>query len=713
MILSALLTSVGINLGLCFLFFTLYSILRNQPSNLAVYAPRLVSRQKSRRRNDEFNLERLLPSPGWVRQACAPSEDELLSTLGFDAVVFMRIFIFCLKVFTFAGIIGIFILLPVNYLGNQLSYDFSDLPNKSLDSFSISNVDNGSNRLWIHFCAVYVFTAAVCYLLYYEYRHISSKRVSYFYSSKPKPHQFTILVRGIPVSSGGSVNETVESFFKEYHPSTYFSHSVVRRTNKIQKLISDAEKLYRRLAFLKLEKDSQKRFRRDGFLGLFGRKVDLLDHYEKKLEDLQDNVRMERSSLAGKDIPAAFVSFKSRLGAAVALNIKQGVNPTDWITEQAPDPQDVYWPFFSASFMKRWIFKLLVYVASFALIVLFLVPVVIVQGLTHLDQLETWFPFLRGILSLTFISQVITGYLPSLILQLFLSFVPPVMILFSSIEGYISLSQVAKSACNKMWWFTVWNIFFVNVLSGTALYQVNLFLQPKKIPQVLAEGVPAQASFFIAYVVTSGWTSLSSELFRLTALIYSFISRLFSHNSGNEFEVPSIAWHSEIPRIVFFELLGITYFFLDPLILPFLLVFYCLGYIIYRNQLLNVYAPKFETGGKFWPIVHNSTIFSLILMHIIAIGIFGLKKLPLASSLTIPLPVLTLLFNEYCRKRFLPMFTAFPMECLVKKDREDQNDPTMSEFYNKLENAYRDPALMPVQYSSSTDGRNSPLLHSV
>lgn len=49
--------------------------------------------------------------------------------------------------FSFAVVVGVFILIPVNYLGNQLSVDFSNLPNKSLDSFSISNVDNGSNRL--------------------------------------------------------------------------------------------------------------------------------------------------------------------------------------------------------------------------------------------------------------------------------------------------------------------------------------------------------------------------------------------------------------------------------------------------------------------------------------------------------------------------------------------------------------------------------------
>ncbi|KAM3713882.1 hypothetical protein ACB094_01G290000 [Castanea mollissima] len=710
MILSALLTSVGINLALCFFFFTLYSILRKQPGNVNVYAPRLVAKGKAQQR-DRFNLESLLPTAGWVKKAWQPSEDELLSIVGFDAVVFMRIITFSLKVFSVAGVLGVFILLPINYVGTQLSEDSSDLSKKSLDSFSISNVNDGSNRLWIHFCAAYVFTGVVCYLLYYEYNYISSKRIAYFYSSRPQPHQFTILVRGIPIPSGSTCSETVESFFIENHPSTYLSHSVVRRTSKLQGLISDAEKLYRRLARLKLKNHTSQRLGRDGFLGIFGRKVDLLDHYEKKLEDVEHNMRLEQSSLAGKEVSAAFVSFKSRLGAAVALHIQQGINPTEWITERAPEPHDVHWPFFSSSYLKRWICTLLVFAACAALTILFLIPVVIVQSLANLDQLETWFPFLQGILSLTVVSQVITGYLPSLILSTFLSFVPPIMIIFSSMQGYISHSQIEKSACIKVLWFTIWNIFFANVLSGTVLYQVSVFLEPQKIPSVLAEAVPAQASFFIAYVVTSGWTSISSELFRSTPLLCNFFKRVFSGKDDDEFEVPSISYHSIIPKMIFFGLLGITYFFLSPLILPFLLVFYCMGYIIYRNQLLNVYEPKYEAGGRFWPIVHDSTIFSLVLMHIIAIGIFGLKKLPLASSLIIPLPILTLLFHEYCQKRFLPIFKAYPNECLVKKDKENLNDPTITEFYEKLVTAYRDPVLS-MQYPRSTDGHNSPLLHS-
>ncbi|KAK7271808.1 hypothetical protein RJT34_28016 [Clitoria ternatea] len=712
MILSALITSVGINFGLCLLFFTLYSILRKQPGNITVYAPRLVAEGKAKE-GGHFNLERLLPTAGWVRKAWEPSEEDFLSSSGLDAFVFMRIIIFSLKVFAIGGIIGMSVLLPINYMGSQLTDD-SDFQHKSLDSFSISNVNNGSNRLWIHFCAAYVFTGVVCYLLYYEYGYISSKRIACFYSSEPQPqpHQFTLVVRGIPVPPGSTCNDTVEQFFREYHPSTYLCHSVVRRSHKLQSLVNDADKLYKRLTHLKHKNDAPKRQRRDGCLGLFGRKVDVVDHYERRLGDLEDNLRVEQSSLATKEVGAAFVSFKTRFGAAIALHIQESVNPTEWITEKAPHPHDVYWPFFTVSFVKRWISRLVVFVACTSLTILFLIPVAIVQGLTHLDQLETWFPFLKGILRLSVVSQVITGYLPSLILQMFLSCVPPTMIMLSSLQGYLSCSQIQKSACTKVLWFTIWNIFFANVLSGSALYRVNIFLEPKEIPRVLGEAVPSQASFFIAYVVTSGWTTIASELFQLTKLLSNFLSRIFGKNGDVDFEPPSIPYHSEIPRIRLFGLLGVTYFILAPLILPFLLVYFCLGYIIFRNQLLKVYVPKFETGGEFWPTVHNSTIFSLVLMHIIAIGIFGLKKLPLASGLTLPLPILTLLFNEYCQNRFYPIFKDYPAESLIKKDRADQNQHNMSEFYDKLASAYNDPALIPVQYSERSDSNRSPLLHS-
>ncbi|CAK7326134.1 unnamed protein product [Dovyalis caffra] len=501
MLVSALLTSVGINSALCVLFFVLYSILKKQPGHYEVYVPRLLAEGNSKRRS-RFNLERLIPSTGWLSKAWKVSEEEMLSSSGLDAVVYMRIITF---------------------------------------------------------------------------------RIAYFYSLKPQPNQFTILVRNIPVSVGSSVSDSVESFFTEYHPTTYLSHIVVRRTSKVRSLINDAKQLSRRLLHLQSEPSEQKYKR----VGLLRQKVDLLDHYGKRLEDLEQNVRLEQSESHGSshcavtgmihinssssgDTRAAFVSFKSRYGASTVFHLQQSINPTHWLTEEAPEPNDV---------------------------------------------------------------------------------VPPIMEFLSSIQGYISHSEIERSACNKVLWFTIWNIFFATVFSGSILNQISIFLDPKHIPAKLAIAVPAQASFFVAYVVTSGWTSTSSELFRMIPLICSLITKCCAKSTDEEIEVPSIPYHRDIPRVLFFGLL---------------------------------------------------------------VGIFTLKKLSLASTLIFPLPVLTLLFNEYCRKRFLPIFIAYSAEVLIKKDREDQNDATMSEFFDKLATAYQDPALMPIQHlhSAERDSLNRPLISS-
>ncbi|VAI13637.1 unnamed protein product [Triticum turgidum subsp. durum] len=557
--------------------------------------------------------------------------------------------------------------MPINFMGDQLQLiDFTDLPSKSVDVLSISNVQDGSNKLWLHFSAVYIITGVACYLLYYEYRYISGKRLEYFMTSKPLPQYFTVLVRAIPITDGGSVSDAVDKFFKEYHSSTYLSHTVVHQTGKLRRLLNETEIMWTKLKNLKYvpQRPSADNPPKK-FLGLFGRN-NPIGKYQKRLADLEENVRMEQSDATRRqEIPAAFVSFKSRYASANAIYIRQSDNPTEWQTEHAPDPHDVYWPSFSTSFMERAI-----------------------------------------------VSQLVTGYLPSVILHFLSSYVPSIMKLFSTMQGFVSVSGIERSACNKMLRFTIWTVFFANVLTGSALNQLNIFVDPKKIPERLAVVVPAQASFFIAYVVTS-WTSITSELTQTSALLYHLWGSCAKCCKREDSEAPSMHYHSEIPRILLFGLLGLTYSIVAPLILPFVLTYFCLGYFIFRNQLCNVYAPKYDTGGRFWPIVHNATIFSLVLMHLISIGVFGVKEFPLGSSLLVPLPILTLLFYAYCGNRFYPIFEAYSTESLVNKDIQEQSKPEMAEFFSSLETAYCDPALKPIQRSSNSDERTSPLLSSV
>lgn len=88
--------------------------------------------------------------------------------------------------------------------------------------------------------------------------------------------------------------------------------------------------------------------------------------------------------------------------------------------------------------------------------------------------------------------QLVTGYLPSVILVLFLCAVGPMMILFSTVEGSISRSGRKKSACVKVLYFTIWNVFFVNVFTGSVISQLSVFSSISDLPAQLAKAVPAQ-----------------------------------------------------------------------------------------------------------------------------------------------------------------------------------------------------------------------------
>ena len=90
---GALLTSAGINIGLCILFLSFYSVLRKQPQNVKVYFGRRIAEQHKRLRG-AFILERFVPSPSWIVRSLQCTEDEILSTAGLDAVVFNRVLVF-------------------------------------------------------------------------------------------------------------------------------------------------------------------------------------------------------------------------------------------------------------------------------------------------------------------------------------------------------------------------------------------------------------------------------------------------------------------------------------------------------------------------------------------------------------------------------------------------------------------------------------------
>ncbi|KAE8715619.1 CSC1-like protein [Hibiscus syriacus] len=482
---GGLITSAGINISICVVLSSLYSVLRKQPSNAGVYFTRRFISEPIQH-DDPFGLHRFVPSAGWLMRAWQATDEELLEACGVDAVVFMRIVVFSLRIFIIATVVCISIVLPVNYYGRDIEHKSFRV--EPYDVFTIGNVEEGSKMLWAHCFALYVISFSAFVLLYLEYKSITKMRLAHITGSHRNPSHFTILVRGVPCSQDESYSKSVENFFSTYYPDTYVAHQMIYRPSTVHKLKKDVKKMY-----LMLRPTETEYVRIDKPCYLCGGTAHTFKVIHKDNSRSQTRIDDLHPTQIEKECPAAFVFFKNRYAAVIAAQVLQSWNPIKFILRSKEEPTNI--------------------------------------------------------------------------------------------------------ALN------------------------------------------------------------------------------FPH-------------HTEIPRMLLFGLLGFTFAILAPLILPFLLIYFALAFLVYRNQILHVYVTKYESAGLFWPVVHNTTIFSLMLTQVIAVAVFALKEAPIASGFTIPLVVFSLLFNEYCRKRFSQVFKRSPAQVLIEMDRRDEQMGREEGFYNQLRSAY-------------------------
>lgn len=178
-------SSLVINLSLSLLMVTLFSILR--PRLKRIYAPRQMLLEMI------FPLGKLPHSFfAWIIPAFVANDDDVFYYAGIDALVYMRFLKLCIKISLVIFPYGIAVLLPLNCYGE------ADM--NGLDKLSMSNIQEGSVRLWAHLAAAWVYTLIICYLLYLEWKIYIMYRQEYL--SNGKSHQYAVLVRDVPLKVG-------------------------------------------------------------------------------------------------------------------------------------------------------------------------------------------------------------------------------------------------------------------------------------------------------------------------------------------------------------------------------------------------------------------------------------------------------------------------------------------------------------------------------
>ncbi|KAJ6363898.1 hypothetical protein OIU76_028933 [Salix suchowensis] len=538
--------SGAINLLTAFIFLLAFAILRLQPFNDRVYFPKwyLKGLRSSPSRSGAFvrrvvNLDfrSYIRFLNWMPEALNMPEPELIDHAGLDSAVYLRIYLMGLKIFVPITFLAWAILVPVNYTNNALEAVkmVANVTASDIDKLSISNIPLKSQRFWTHIVMAYAFTFWTCYVLLREYEKVASMRLQFLSSERRRPDQFTVLVRNVPPDPDESVSELVEHFFLVNHPDHYLTQQVVCNANKLASLVKYKKKMKNWLDYYHLKfsrNQSQKPQMKTGFLGLWGGKVDAIDHHISVIEKLSKEIEEERKRVL-KDpksiMPAAFVSFKTRWGAAVCAQTQQSRNPTLWLTEWAPEPRDVYWQNLAIPYVALTVRRLIIGVAFFFLTFFFMIPIASVQALASIEGIEKRAPFLKSVIEIKFIKSVIQGFLPGIALKLFLIFLPTILMIMSKFEGFISLSSLERRSATRYYIFLIINVFLGSILTGAAFEQLNSFIKQSanEIPKTIGVAVPMKATFFITYIMVDGWAGIAGEVLMLKPLVLYHLKNFF------------------------------------------------------------------------------------------------------------------------------------------------------------------------------------------
>ncbi|THG08506.1 hypothetical protein TEA_009556 [Camellia sinensis var. sinensis] len=204
-----------------------------------------------------------------------------------------------------------------------------------------------------------------------------------------------------------------------------------------------------------------------------------------------------------------------------------------------------------------------------------------------------------------------------------------------------------------------------------------------------------KATFFITYIMVDGWAGIAGEILRLKPLIFYHLKNFFLVKTEKDREEAMdpgcLGFNTGEPQIQLYFLLGLVYAAVTPLLLPFILIFFSLAYVVFRHQIINVYNQQYESAAAFWPDVHGRVIAALVISQLLLMGLLSTKEAAQSTPFLIALPVLTIWFYRFCKGRYEPAFIRYPLqEAMMKDTLERATEPNLN-LKDYLRNAYIHP----------------------
>ncbi|KAI1178775.1 DUF221-domain-containing protein [Nemania sp. FL0916] len=405
---------------------------------------------------------------------------------------------------------------------------------------------------------------------------------------------------------------------------------------------------------------------RFGFLKMRNRKIDALDYYEEQLRRLDDKIRDARK----KDYaPAddAFVTMDSIAACQMAIQATVDPRPGHLLIKPAPSPYDVVWKNTYAPRYRRRLQSIAITVFITSLTILWFFPVALLAQLLSICNIEKFAPSLaRSLERQEIISALVRTGLPTLVVSLLNVLVPYLYDYLSNFQGSISQGEVELSVISKNFFFVFFNIFLVYAVSGSAaladFWQIikKSLRDTNMIAEKLAKSISILSNFYQNFIMLQGLGLFPFKLLQFGSVsLYPFY-RMGAKTPRHFAELvrPSLFNYGfYLPTALLVFILCLVYSVLpgSELVLLLGVCYFGLGYFVYKYQLLYAMdQPQHATGGA-WPMICTRIVLGLISFQVVMLAILVLRQAFTRAGLIAPLVIITLWYNYYFHKQFIPL----------------------------------------------------------
>ncbi|KAL2316219.1 hypothetical protein POMI540_0167 [Schizosaccharomyces pombe] len=382
------------------------------------------------------------------------------------------------------------------------------------------------------------------------------------------------------------------------------------------------------------------------FFGIFGQKIDAIDFYSAKLYKISQQIENARSF----DYPTtgqAFITFESMATAQIVAQTHIDSKSLMGLhIELAPAANDIQW---HNTYIGRWhkFFQgWFITLVTFMIILLWTVPVGAIAVFINLDTIRRLWPELgRMIEDLPFLNSLLRTFLPTLVYSLFISISPFLFRWLSSMQGLSSRAEEEIYAVGKNYAYLFVNFFLVYVIAGsTSIWE--LAKDTTSFAHFLANRLPHQAQFFIDLIVLQGIGMFPLKLIQLGKLSSYFVRRSFVPYSiaSKKFETPdSFSVGIFLPQPMFIMLICLCYSIISPLILVFGLIYFIIGFLVYKYELIYQMEHPQHSTGELWSTIFLRMIFGCVIMQLTMMGLMSLRKAYWLSTVIFPLLCFTVI----------------------------------------------------------------------